>query len=601
MHQEKNPTKRHTYDYGVIGNCAYMGYIDIHANVVWMCWPQFDSSFIFGSLIDSEKGGKFSITPQCDAYTTRQGYIENTNVLETTFQCSDGSFRVTDFAPRFHQYGRYYKPQMLIRKIEPLVGTPRVKVTCNPVGEYGDVIPEVSQGSNHIRYMGFDQPVRLTSNIPMSFILEERAFVVNEPKYLVLTWGVPLEAHLEETAEDFLRRTINYWQEWVKSTSIGSFCQEQIIRSALCLKIHQFEDTGGIIAAGTTSLPEAPGSGRNWDYRYCWLRDTYYILNAFQNVGHFEELERYFHYIENVTIAEKDRYQPLYSISCEKKLTEKILDLKGYMDQNAPVRVGNQAHEHIQNDVYGQVLLALLPLYVDSRFSQGGRYYSERLVNHTLKKIEETMSEPDAGLWELRTMAQEHCSTFLFHWAGACSAQKIGKHFHNKKIIERATRLREMAEAKIEACYDPDIGAYTQAIGTPHLDASCLQLITLSYLDPSSEKAKLHLKRVEEALRTEEGLIYRYRHADDFGVPETTFLICTYWYIEALACVGRLDDAIWHFENLLRYQNHLGLLSEDVDPATGSQWGNFPQAYSHVGQLNAAFRIAKKLDKPPFL
>ena len=592
---------RHTYNLGVIGNCGYMAHIDTNANVVWLCWPQFDSSFIFGSLMDDEKGGEFSITPNGKDYKSSQEYIENTNILSTTFESEEGTFRVIDVAPRFFQYERYYKPSMLIRKIEPVAGSPRVKVRCHPVGQYGELVPEIYQGSSHIRYMGLEQQLRLTTNIPLNFIIDETGFVLNEPKYLVLTYGIPLEAPLEEISEDFYRKTMKYWQNWVKSTSIGSFYQEQVIRSALCLKIHQFEDTGAIIAAGTTSLPESPGSGRNWDYRYCWLRDTFYILNAFQNVGHFEELERYFHFIENITINEEDRYQPLYSITGKKKLEEIIVPLKGYQNKNAPVRVGNDAYTHIQNDVYGQVLVALLPLYVDVRFAEGGKYYSERLINHTLKKIEDTLDEPDAGLWEFRNIAQQHCYTFLFHWAGASSAYKIGKYFNNHKIMEKAEYLMKKSAEKIEACYDEERGVYTQAIGTSNLDASTLQLITMNYLEAGSEKAKRHLKALEDGLKTPEGLFYRYKHKDDFGEPETTFLICAYWYIEALACVGRTQDAIDEFEKLLKFQNHLGLLSEDVEAKTGSQWGNFPQAYSHVGQLNAAFRISKKLDIPNFI
>jgi GH15 family glucan-1,4-alpha-glucosidase len=578
-----------------------MAHINQVADVVWLCWPQFDSSFIFGSLMDDEKGGEFSIRPEDGNFTNSQSYIENSNVLVTTFEYGEGKFRVIDYAPRFYQYERNYKPLMLIRKIEPLSGSPRVKVKCKPVGRYGELVPEIYQGSSHIRYMGLEQQVRLTTNIPLNFIMDESSFVLNEEKYLVLTYGIPLEAPLEETSEEFLRKTIKYWQDWVKSTSIGSFYQEQIIRSALCLKIHQFEDTGAIIAAGTTSLPESPGSGRNWDYRYCWLRDTFYILNAFQNVGHFEELERYFHFIENITINEQDRYQPLYSITGKKKLEEKIVPLKGYGENNSPVRIGNQAYTHIQNDVYGQVLVALLPLYVDVRFSEGGRYYSQRLISHTLKKIEDTMNEPDAGLWEFRHFAQEHCYTFLFHWAGACSAYKIGKFFKNQEIISQAEKLIKWSSEKIESCYDAERGVYTQAVGTKNLDASTIQLITMNYLDPNSERARRHLQVLEEGLKTPEGLFYRYKHADDFGEPETTFLICAYWYVEALACVGRLDDAIREFEKLLRFQNHLGLLSEDVEAVSGSQWGNFPQAYSHVGQLNAAFRISKRLDYPFFI
>lgn len=592
---------RHTYNFGVIGNCAYMAHINSVANVVWLCWPQFDSSFVFGNLLDDEKGGEFCIKPFSEEYSTTQKYIENTNVLATTFQTSEGNFRVTDFAPRFFQYDRNFKPLMFIRKLEPLAGTPRVRVVCRPTGHYGELQPQINQGSSHIRYMGLGNQIRLTTNIPLNFIMDESAFVLNEPMYLVLTYGIPLEAPLEETAEEFLRKTIRYWQDWVKSTSIGNFHPKQIIRSALCLKIHQFEDTGAIIAAGTTSLPEAPGTGRNWDYRFCWLRDTFYILNAFQNVGHFEELERYFHFIENITINESDRYQPLYSITGKKELTEKIIPLKGYKENNEPVRVGNQAYTHIQNDVYGQVLVALLPLYIDIRFSEGGRYYSHRLISHTLKKIEDTMDEPDAGLWEFRNRAQQHCYTFLFHWAGACSAYKIGKYFDSQEIMTKAEKLIEKATEKIEACYDAERGVYRQAIGTSHLDASTLQLITMNYLDPTSEKARRHLEVLEEELKTPDGLFYRYKHADDFGEPETTFLICAYWYVEALACVGRIDDAIREFEKLLKFQNHLGLLSEDVEAAHGSQWGNFPQAYSHVGQLNAAFRISKKLDLPSFI
>ncbi|MCR6641105.1 MAG: glycoside hydrolase family 15 protein [Sporocytophaga sp.] len=593
--------KRHTYEMGIIGNCAFMAHIDKTANIVWMCWPQFDSSFIFGGLLDKDKGGGFSILPHEENFVSSQKYIENTNVLVTDFECSEGRFRVTDFAPRFYQYERNFKPLMLVRKIEPLSGSPRVKVSCRPVGEYGALIPEAYQGSSHIRFIGLSQQIRLTTNIALNFIADESSFVLNEAKYLILTYGIPLEAPLEETAEDFLWKTVKYWQNWVKSTSIGIFYQEQIIRSALCLKIHQFEDTGAIIAAGTTSLPEYPGTTRNWDYRYCWLRDTYYILNAFHNVGHFEELERYFHYIENITINETDRYQPLYSITGRKALVEKELPLHGYGENNKPVRVGNDAYTHIQNDVYGQVLVALLPLYVDTRFSEGGRYYSQRLINHTLRKIEDTMYEPDAGLWEFRHIAQQHCYTFLFHWAGACSALKIGKYFKNEEIIRKATILKELSIKQIEACYDPEREVYTQAVGGKNLDASCLQLITMRYLDPNSDRARNHLIALEEGLKTDEGLFFRYKHEDDFGTPESTFLICAYWYVEALAMVGRTEDAIREFEKLLRFQNHLGLLSEDVEASTGSQWGNFPQAYSHVGQLNAAFKIAKKLDLPTFL
>ena len=231
--------KRHTYDMGLVGNCAFMSYIDTKAEIKWMCWPRFDSSFIFGSLLDEKKGGNFSIVPNTDYYKTEQKYIENTNVLETVFTSDSSAFKVTDFAPRFEQHARIYKPLMLIRKIEPLKGTPRIKVSCNPVGDYGETKPEVFQGSSHIRYMGLGKQVRLSTNIPLSFVMDEEVFVLNEPKYLILTYGVPLEGPIEETAEDFLRKTIRYWRDWAKSTSIGHMYQKEIIRSGLLLKIKQ--------------------------------------------------------------------------------------------------------------------------------------------------------------------------------------------------------------------------------------------------------------------------------------------------------------------------------------------------------------------------
>ncbi|MFK7901087.1 MAG: glycoside hydrolase family 15 protein [Cyclobacteriaceae bacterium] len=596
-------TENHLYKMGLIGNCAYMAYINDRAQFNWMCWPKFDSSFIFGNLLDDNKGGEFSVRANSDEnYTSNQYYIENTNVLCTEFESDYAKFKVTDFAPRFEQHERAYKPLMVIRKIEPIKGTPRVVVKCEPKGNYGEVTPEVTRGSNHIRFEGLEGQVRLTTDISMNYILEEKPFVLNETKYVFLTWGAPLEGPVQLTAEDFLSKTITYWRKWVKSTSIGSFSQKEIIRSALVLKIHQYEDTGAIIASGTTSLPEAPGSGRNWDYRYCWMRDSYYTLTAFNHIGHFEELERYFHYIENTTVSEEGRFQPLYSITGEKDITEHIYDLEGYQGNNKPVRIGNQASEHIQNDVYGQVIVSLLPLYVDSRFIDTEKITSNRLINHALDMIEETMNEPDAGLWEFRNLKQEHCYTFLFHWAGACAAEKIATKFDDKSMLSKAERLKKIAAEKIEECYinDPKGGYYSQAIGTDRMDASCLQLITMGYLDHNSERARTHLKRLEEELGTEEGLFYRYKHEDDFGAVHSTFLICAYWYIEALATVGRVDEAIKYFDNITKYKNHVGLLSEDVNSSTGSQWGNFPQTYSHVGQVNAAYRIAKKLDLPNF-
>lgn len=592
---------RHTYETGIIGNCAFMAHINKNTNVDWLCWPRFDSTFIFGGLLDRKKGGEFSILPEGE-YTSQQHYLENTNVLITEISPkSGGKYRITDFAPRFYQHQRYYKPLMLIRKIEAIEGSPRIIVKCEPVSEYGAVKLDVNRGSNHIQYLGGEESMRLTTNIPISYVFDEQPFVLNESKYLALTYGEPLEAALISTSDRFLSETIQYWRTWIKHSSIATYYQPFVIRSGLALKIHQFEDTGAIIAASTTSLPESPGSGRNWDYRYCWLRDTYYVITALNHIGHFEEMEKYFSYVTDISFSEDDRYQPLYGITGKKNLVEKILtDLDGYLG-NQPVRIGNQAYEHIQNDIYGQVMISLLPLYTDHRFVFSERKDSVKWIEFLLKKIEHTIDEKDAGIWEFRNMANVHCYSNLFQWAGASAAEKMARTIENQELVDRAIAVKELAAAHIESCYDPVRKVYTNSAGSSNLDASTLQLIMMNYLDPASQRAKDHLIALEKELRTPNGLFYRYLYTDDFGKPKTTFLICAFWYVEALASVGRLDDAQREFANLLQYSNHLLLFSEDVDEETGSQWGNFPQAYSHVGLMNAAYRIAIKLDRPIFL
>lgn len=592
--------ERHVYKTGLIGNCSYIAHVHLNTNIAWLCWPRFDSSFVFGGLLDNEKGGEFSILPDSN-YTSRQYYRDNTNVLCTEVTCEEGSYRITDFAPRFHRYERYFKPLMLIRKIEPLTNSPRICVKCRPMYEYGLRALQPRRGSNHIDYSGGEDNIRLTTNIPLSYLIDEQYFVLNETKYLFLTYGTPFESPLISSGEHFLRETIVYWRLWVKHSSIAEFHQPYIIRSALVLKLHQYEDTGAIIAASTTSLPEYPGSGRNWDYRYCWLRDTYYVITALNHIGQFEEMERYFNYITDVSFGESTRYRPLYGIAGKKELREEIIThLNGYLG-NIPIRIGNQAYEHIQNDVYGQVLISLLPLYTDYRFIFSERKDSAARIEELLRKIEYTIDEKDAGIWEFRNISNIHCYSNLFQWAGCSAAERIAQTIHNKKLARKAVALKRQAAKHIESCYDATRKVYTNAAGSHHLDASTLRLITMNYLKHHSKRAKDHLKALENELKTSQGLFYRYRQEDEFGKPKSTFLICAFWYAEALACVGRLDDAVKEFESLLSYSNHLMLFSEDVDEVTGSQWGNFPQTYSHVGLMNAAYRIAMKLDKPSFL
>lgn len=589
----------HKYNFGVIGNCSYLAYIDVEANLKFLCMPYFDSPFIFGSLLDQDCG-EFYIKPATKNFTSKQFYKENTNILVTEFYVEDGAFRVIDFAPRFKQFNRYFKPLMLFRKIELIKGKPLIKVKCSPTGEYGKIKPDIVFGSNHIRFLNIGKNLRLTTDVSLTYILQEKSFVLTSNSYLVLTYGPPLEASIAETSEEFLEKTEEYWLSWVKSTSIVNFYQKEIIRSALVLKLHQFEDTGAIIASGTTSLPEISGSERNWDYRYCWLRDTYYTLTAFNSIGHFDELEKYFYFIQNIITTHKNNsLSPLYCINGDAVPFEKELDLAGYQN-NRPVRIGNNAAMQTQNDVYGQILVSILPLYVDYRLISINRIISLDIVKTLVEKMDENIDKPDAGIWEFRNKNQIHLYTNIFNWAGSCAAIKIAKFYNNKELEMLALNTLEKAKKNIEKCYNESLKAYTQAIDSDIMDASSLQLITMRYLDPKSEKAKDQLVAVEKHLKIKDGLLYRYNGADDFGFQKNAFLICSFWYIEALALVGRVDDAIRNFSEVIKYSNHLGLLSEDVG-IDGSQWGNFPQTYSHVGVMNACYKIAQMLDTPIFM
>ncbi len=593
-------SRRHVYQLGVIGNCAYMALVDRRARVAWLCWPRFDSPSVFGALVGGERAGSFSVEPAGPGGRSTQYYIENTNVLCTEFRCPDGRFRVIDFAPRFYQYERYFRPLMLMRKIERIDGQPRVVVRCRPAGDYGRVRPQRFYGSNHIRYAGLEAPLRLTTDVPLTYVADEVPFVLTSDRYLCLTWGHPLEAPLQSTAETFLRQTIAYWRTWVENCTVPAFAQDLVIRSALVLKLHQYEDTGAIVAAPTTSLPEYPGTGRNWDYRYCWLRDAYYTLSALNHIGHFDEMRKFSDYIQNLVREAGERMQPVYGIDRRRTLHERELGLPGYQ-RNRPVRVGNQAWEHVQNDVYGQILLSLLPLYVDRRFAAGDRLRNRRLVRRLLDWIDATMDEPDQGLWEVRNERRRHTYTYLFHWAGTAAAAQIARDLRDRGIMQTAARLHSAARRHLENAFDEHLGTYTHAAGSPWMDASLLHLITMRHVDPRSAVARKLVERVEAELMAEPGYLYRYRHPDDFGVPEVAFVVCGYWYAEALACMGEIDRAIEAFENLSACANHLGLLSEDAQPQTHAQWGNFPQTYSHVGVINAAFRIATHQDLPQFL
>ncbi len=576
----------------LIGNCTYQALLDDRARVVWMCWPRFDSSCVFGSLLDSNNGGEFSVEPARGKYEVSQAYLPNTNVLRSEFRSDSGTaFEVVDFAPRFKQYERYFKPSMLVRRIRPLTGEPVVRIRCNPVYDYGRVQPESYQASNHIQWLLPGHQLRLTTNVPLSYIRGARELVLERDAYVVLTWGTPLEAPLAQTAEVFLDNTKRYWEAWVKHTALPGRFQREVIRSALALKLHQYEDTGAITAAATTSLPEHPGSGRCWDYRYCWLRDAYFTLRAMRRIGHFEEMEAFVSYLKNTAEADPDRLQPVYGIDGERELTETELDhLSGYRGEK-PVRIGNAAYAQEQHDVYGEMIAAIAPLYLDVRFEDHAR--SLPLVARLLARIEATLESPDAGLWELRANPRVHTFSLLMHWVGAEVATRIAEASRDTNLSKRASSLSQRARKLMEdRCFNAQRGYYVDAVDGENADAALLMMINLGFLPKGHAQAEGHLRGLAKELFVREPLLRRYKHFDGIGETHSAFTVCGFWYIEALARLGHLAEAERGFEELLLHANHVGLFSEDIDPKTGEQWGNFPQTYSHVGLINAAFAIS---------
>jgi len=581
---------------GIIGNCSYNALLR-DGSVEWLCWPRPDSSFVFGPLLDRERGGAFAVEG-VDATEVEQAYVENTNVLRTVFRGPSGEFELFDFAPRFQLYQRFFKPSMLIRILRPLSGEPRARVRCSPTYDYGLAETGSWRASNHIAYTGFPTPVRLTTNVPLTYVEDERPFLLEEDRHLVLTWGEPLEAGLEETAERFLERTLDYWRRWVKGTRIPRDYQREVVRSALALKLHQYEDTGALLAATTTSIPEHPGSGRTWDYRFCWLRDAYFTLNAFERLGHSEEMEHFLDYLRNIAEEREGVLQPAYRINGAPDAEERVLEhLSGY-NGDGPVRIGNQAFEHVQNDVYGEMVLAVSRLFLDTRFvGEIPQLTGVEIVGSLLDQIEARLEEPDAGLWEFRERSRLHSFSVLMHWAGSRRAVEVAEALGATELAERA-RSVESAAAELLAtrCWNDEVGALTQVAGESQLDAALLLAVHLGYLPPEDPRATSHVDAIRAALSVDGGLLRRYSSPDDFGMPAAAFTVCTFWLVEALAILGRTDEARELFDYLLSLHNGLGLYSEDILPDSLEQSGNFPQTYSHVGLINAAFRLSRRWD-----
>lgn len=595
---ERAPPVRASLNLGVIGNCAISALVDERARIVWGCLPRFDGDPVFCALLagDRHDEGDWAIDIE-DFAEARQRYEPNTAVLVTELWDRHGQgLQITDFAPRFPSRGRFFRPMQIVRRVRPLRGAPRVRVRLSPRFEWGAQAPRTTSGSNHIRYVGEHLALRLHTDASITHVQAAEPFLLLREHSFILGPDETIEGGIGDTARHFEQETVAYWRGWTQRLALPLEWQEAVIRAAITLKLSLFEDTGAIVAAMTTSIPEAPHSERNWDYRYCWLRDAFFVVRALNSLSEVGTLEDYLRWLANVVVGTaregRGHVQPLLGIGLERDLPERIVaSLPGYRGMG-PVRVGNQAHEHFQHDVYGNIVLAAAQAFHDQRLlHQPGMDEFERLESIGEQAVR-VFDQPDAGMWELRTRARVHTSSALMSWAACDRLAKIAQRLHRPdRAALWGDRAATMRERILRESWSEERQAFAESFGGRDLDASVLLMAEVGLIDPMDPRFGATLRALETHL-CDGPYMRRYEASDDFGKPEVAFNICTFWRIDALARTGRKAEAREVFEAMLAVRNPLGLLSEDTHATTGEMWGNFPQTYSMVGLINAAVRLS---------
>ncbi|WP_242111652.1 glycoside hydrolase family 15 protein [Luteimonas aquatica] len=581
-------------DLGVIGNGSFGALLDKRGRVVWSCLPAFDGDPAFCALLSprDHDGGDFAVELE-DLADSEQYYLPNTAILRTILRdAHGGAVEITDFAPRWRQNGRFYRPVSIIRQLRPLSGRPRIRVRVRPLADWGAQVPEHTWGSNHVRWRLPDFVLRLTTDVPVRYVRDETVFVLTHPLHLVLGVDEPLTRSIAGYAHEAQERTRDYWREWVRYLSVPLDWQEAVIRSAITLKLCQYEDSGAIIAAMTTSIPEAPDTPRNWDYRYCWLRDAAFVVRALNRLGATRTMELFIGYIFNIATHD-GTLQPLYGIDLSSELAEhEVSSLRGYRGMG-PVRRGNLAWSQKQHDVYGSVVLASTQLFFDLRLADPGDRSAFERLEPLGERAAALFDVPDSGLWEFRGRAEVHTYTAAMCWAACDRLAKIaGMLGLDERVAYWRGRSADIRARILEQAWSEALGHFTDTFAGHRLDASLLLLADIGFIAADDPRFVATVEAIGRDLRRGDAL-FRYVAPDDFGDPETSFTICTFWYIDALAAIGRKDEARAMFERILARRNHLGLLSEDLAFDDGEAWGNFPQTYSHVGLIIAAMRLSR--------
>jgi GH15 family glucan-1,4-alpha-glucosidase len=529
----------------------------------------------------------------------QQQYRRNTAIVETTLTDDAGNqIRLTDFCPRFRDRNRVFRPMMFIRIAEPLAGHPQVRIKFQPACEFGARKPVMTAGSSHLQFTATDTAVRLTTDASITSILEERSIILDKPLAFIIGPDETVREGPLQLARAFLERTEEYWQEWVRSLAVPVDWQDAVIRAAITLKLCTYEDTGAVLAALTTSIPEAADTGRNWDYRYCWLRDSFFVIRVLNRLGATRTMEGFLRYINNIVEQTSgDGLQPLYSVAGSPHVEESLItSLPGYRGMG-PVRVGNLAAKQRQHDVYGAVVLAASQFFYDARLNTLGDASLLSRLEPLGEQAAALSDTPDAGPWEFRGYERIHTFSAVMCWAACDRLCRISTHLglHERAQIWHA-RAAKIRDRILTRAWSERLNAFTASFEGTDLDATALLLADVGFIDAADQRFAATVEAVGRSLRTDD-LLFRYRHADDFGVPVNSFTVCSFWWVDALASQGRLQEAREAFERLLKRRNHLGLFAEHIDPATGEHWGNYPQTYSMVGIISSALRLSRSWEE----
>ncbi|MFC1616615.1 glycoside hydrolase family 15 protein [Candidatus Margulisiibacteriota bacterium] len=582
-------------DYGVIGNCRSAAMISKEGAIEWCCLPDFTSPSIFAKILDRKKGGEFGIIPE-GKYRIEQFYKERTNILVTHFISSRNEFQIIDFMPRYKTENHYHTPPDIIRYFKLIRGKPKFRVQYNPKLLYAEhetksVIFENTIKSSTTK--GAYESIYLYSNLGIEKIFNNELITLATDGYCLLSYNQKiLDLTMQRIYLEF-RLTQVYWLDWVERSNCYVKYTAEIIRSSLVLKLLTYQKTGAILAAVTTSLPETIGEVRNWDYRFCWMRDASMIISCMTKLGHINSAERFLHYIIDLIPYKDEKIQIMYGIRGEKQLTEYQLDwLQGY-ENSTPVRVGNDAYHQKQNDIYG-VLVDIIYKYF-YQFQHDLEHGEDlwTIVRSVMNTVIKNWHSTDRSIWEYRSQKKHFVFSKVLCWVALDRGVKLAMFLKKKKILEEWAKIREEIKADImEHGWNGEIGAFTQAYGSDDLDAANLLIADYGFIDYHHPKYVSTVIKIKDKLM-HKGLMFRYKNADDFGEPKSSFIVCTFWLIKSLFKIGQKKEATRLFEKMLSYSNHLGLLSEDLDFNTKRLLGNFPQGYSHLALIDVAITLSE--------